>query len=218
MTLERLAVPSEDVLGTNYTVTSLTVSDYNPSIDGTVTLTVTVKDVYNAPVVGEEVTVTASEGNFTRYNGSTITGASSYTGTTNSSGQFTLTYACSEWGLITFSAKNHKAQISVSGWKQVQSLSSDRVIVYTDGKNAKIRISGIFITSTSAGEYNLGTINSAYQPSENYSTNYVASEVTHYPVYIRSDDTVLHIKKTSTSDSNIEVYCTLYYPLKTPLY
>ena len=131
MTLERLGVPSEDVLGTNYTVTSLTVSDYNPSIDGTVTLTVTVKDVYNAPVVGEEVTVTASEGNFTQYNGSTITGASSYTGTTNSSGQFTLTYSCTEWGLITFSAKNHNGlQIRVTGYKLIKSTTNDLIKLY----------------------------------------------------------------------------------------
>lgn len=218
MTLERLGVPSEDVLGTNYTVTSLTVSDYNPSIDGTVTLTVTVKDVYNAPVVGEEVTVTASEGNFTQYNGSTITGASSYTGTTNSSGQFTLTYSCSEWGLITFSAKNHKAQISVTGWKQVQSLASDRVIVYTDGKNAKIKIAGTFIFSTTAGKYNLGTLDSAYQPAENYSVNYSYGVTNYAPVYVKSDDLVIHLYKNASSSSNVTCNCTLFYPLGTPLY
>lgn len=218
MTLERLGVSGANVLGTNYTVTSLTVSDYNPNIDSTVTLTVTVKDVYNRPVVGEEVTVTASEGDFTQLDGSTITAASSVTGTTNSSGQFTLTYACSEWGLITFSANTTSTQVSVTGWKQVQSLSSDRVIVYTDGKNAKIRIGGTFTTSTSAGEFNLGTIDRAYKPLENYTTNYTTATTNYFPVYLRADDTVVHLYKASTTSSSIACYCTLFYPLKTPLY
>ena len=115
---ERYNVQASDVLGENYKITSVECSDYNPAIDGTITVTISVNDVYGDAVSGESVLVTASAGNFTKYNGSTITGASSYTGTTNSSGQFTLTYACSEWGLITFSAKNHNTlQILVKGYK-----------------------------------------------------------------------------------------------------
>ena len=115
---ERYNVAASAVLGENYKITNIECSDYNPSIDGNITVTITVNDVYGDAVSGESVLVTASAGNFTKYNGSTITGASSYTGTTNSSGQFTLTYACSEWGLITFSAKNHNTlQILVKGYK-----------------------------------------------------------------------------------------------------
>lgn len=119
MALERLRVNVAKVLGTNYTVTSLRVSDYNPNIDSTVTLTVTVKDVYNRPVVGDEVAVTASEGNFTKLNGSGITAASTVTGTTDSNGEFTLTYACSEWGLVTFSANKTSTQVNVTGWREI---------------------------------------------------------------------------------------------------
>lgn len=119
MALERLRVNVAKVLGTNYTVTSLRVSDYNPNIDSTVTLTVTVKDVYNRPVVGDEVAVTASEGNFIKLNGSGITAASTVTGTTDSNGEFTLTYACSEWGLVTFSANKTSTQVNVTGWREI---------------------------------------------------------------------------------------------------
>lgn len=119
MVLERLRVHVADVLGTNYTVTSLSVSDYNPKIDSTITVTVTVKDVYNRPVVGDEVAVTASEGNFTKLNGSGITAASTVTGTTDSNGEFTLTYTCSEWGLVTFSANNTSKQVHVTGWREI---------------------------------------------------------------------------------------------------
>ena len=119
MVLERLGVQVADVLGTNYTITSITASEYNPKIDSTVTLTVTVKDVYNRPVVGDEVAVTASEGNFTKLNGSGITAASTVTGTTDSNGEFTLTYTCSEWGLVTFSANNRAIQVHVTGWREI---------------------------------------------------------------------------------------------------
>lgn len=215
---ERYNVAASAVLGENYKITNIEASDYNPSIDGNITVTITVNDVYGDAISDESVTVTASEGNFTQLNGSDITSASSVTGTTNSSGEFTLTYSCTEWGLITFNANNVSTQVSVTGWKQVQSLSSDRVKVYTDGKNAKIKIGGTFSFSTSAGEYNLGTINSAYQPAENYSTIYASSAMTFYPVYILTNDTVVHLRKASSSSSNIDVYCTLFYPLKTPLY
>jgi len=215
---ERYNVPASDVLGENYKITNIEASDYNPTIDGNITVTITVTDVYGDAISDESVTVTASEGNFTQLNGSDITAASSVTGTTNSSGQFTLTYNCSIWGLITFSAKNHNTQISVTGWKQVESLSNGRVIVYTDGKNAKIRIGGTFSTSTSAGEYNLGTINTAYQPDANYNTNYTTATTNYFPVYLKAYDTVLHLYKGSTSSSSIACYCTLLYQLKTPLY
>ena len=215
---ERYNVSASDVLGENYKITSVECSDYNPSIDSNITVTITVNDVYGDAVSGESVTVTASEGNFTQLNGSDITSASSVTGTTNSSGEFTLTYACSVWGLITFTANNKTTQANVTRWKQVQSLASDRVIVYTDGKNAKIKIAGTFIFSTTAGEYNLGTLDSAYQPAENYSVNYSYGVTNYAPVYVKSDDLVIHLYKNASSSSNVTCNCTLFYPLKTPLY
>ena len=215
---ERYNVAASDVLGDNYEITNIVCSDYNPSIDSTITVTVSVDDVYGDAVSGESVTVTVSEGNFTQLNGSDITTASSVTGTTNSSGEFTLTYSCTEWGLITFTANNKSTQVNVTGWKQVQSLNNDRVVVYTDGKNAKIKISGTFVTSTSAGEYQLATINSAYQPDATYSTNYSYGATLYSPVYLKLDDTVVRLQKGSTSSANVACYCTLYYPLGTPLY
>ena len=110
---------STEVLGDNYSIISLECDEYNPNIDGTVTLTVTAKSVYGNPIEDMEIPVTASDGNFTELNGSSITGASTVTGTTDSNGEFTLTYACSEWGLITFSAKNHNTQIRVAGFRKI---------------------------------------------------------------------------------------------------
>ncbi len=110
---------SEEFAGANFYNTNIAVSDYNPSIDSTVTVTITVTNAEGDPVEDASVPVTASEGQFTKLNNTTITAASSVTGTTNSSGQFTLTYSCTEWGLITFSANNNKAHVRVIGWRTV---------------------------------------------------------------------------------------------------
>ena len=116
---ERYNVQASTILGENYKITNIECSDYNPTIDDNITVTITVTDVYEDPIEGENVTVTATGGTFTQLNGSSITAAATVTGTTNSSGQFTLTYTCTEWGLITFTANNKSTQIRVNGWRSV---------------------------------------------------------------------------------------------------
>ena len=134
---ERYNVQASTILGENYKITSIECSDYNPTIDDYITVTITVNDVYGDSVEGENVTVTASEGTFAQLNGSDITSASSVTGTTNSSGQFTLTYACSVWGLISFTANNTTTQIKVGGYK---SLSLTNGTLYYDNEKAMAKL------------------------------------------------------------------------------
>lgn len=163
-------VTSEELLGDNYLNIDIACSSYNPTIDGTVTVTVTVKDVYGDAVSGEEVTITASEGNFTAYNGSSITGASSHTGTTNSSGQFTLTYTCSEWGLITFSANNHNTQIRVTGFKKIVENTTYTLMVDESTRCCRIEAhrTGVTITSgQSFSGYSDFVIPTKYYPKNN---------------------------------------------------
>jgi len=138
---ERYNVAASAVLGENYEITNIECSDYNPSIDGNITVTITVNDVYGDAVSGESVTVTASEGTFTQLNGSDITAAASVTGTTNSSGQFTLTYTCSEWGLITFTANNKTTQVKVGGYKTTTPHNYYTLYEYEDRVGLKINIS-----------------------------------------------------------------------------
>ena len=137
---ERYNVEVEDVLGENYKITNIECSDYNPSIDEDITVTITVNDVYGDSVEGENVTVTASEGTFTQLNGSDITAASSVTGTTNSSGQFTLTYNCSDWGLITFTANNKTTQVKVGGYKTTTPHTNYTLYEFEDRVGLKINV------------------------------------------------------------------------------
>ena len=104
---------------TDYIVTSISCSDYNPTIDGTVTVTVFVGDSEGVGIQGVSVPVTCSSGQFTKLNNNTITAASTVTGTTGANGTFTLTYSCTEWGLITFSANNNHIQVKVRGWREI---------------------------------------------------------------------------------------------------
>ena len=166
---ERYNVAASAVLGENYKITSIECSDYNPAIDGTITVTISVNDVYGDAVSGESVTVTVSEGNFTQLNGSDITSASSVTGTTNSSGQFTLTYSCSEWGLITFSANTTSKQVNVTGRKQVLNNITYELWVDESTRLAVViaNRSGVTIGAGDGFNYNDFKIPSKYRPSTN---------------------------------------------------
>ena len=137
---ERYNVEVEDVLGENYKITNIECSDYNPSIEGNITVTITVNDVYGDAVSGESVTVTVSDGTFTQLNGSDITASDSVTGTTNSSGQFTLTYTCSEWGLITFTANNKTTQVKVGGYKTTTPHTNYTIYEFEDKVGLKINV------------------------------------------------------------------------------
>ena len=207
----KLTIPSEDILGDNYNITDISVSNYNPTIDGTVTLTVTVKDVYGDAVSGESVLVTASAGNFTKYNGSTITGASSYTGTTNSSGQFTLTYTCSEWGLITFSANNNFTQIMVKGWRQLKTFTNTGVIK-TNGEQVHIFCNETISNVGSRATYGIGTVTVGYAPSTVVAVEASADQAANHKFIVKADGSISVVNATSSSAS-ITVWNTIVYPL-----
>lgn len=122
--MTRLSVPSEDVLGENYKITNITASNYNPTIDSTITVTITVKDVYGDEIEDEYVTITCNVGKFTKLNGSTISDTQSVIAQTDNDGEISLTYTCSEWGLVTFSANTKNIQIIVKGWRYIQGTNS----------------------------------------------------------------------------------------------
>ena len=133
---------------TDYLVTSISCDNYNPTIDGTVTVTVFVGDSDGNGVQGVSVPVTASSGNFTKLNGASITAASTVTGTTGVNGTFTLIYSCSEWGLITFSANTVNKQILVKGYKTIKDDSGIRVRVNGDSVECRIVISSTTFTTS----------------------------------------------------------------------
>ena len=215
---ERYNVQASTILGANYELTSIECSDYNPDIDDSITVTITVTDVYGDAVSGESVLVTASDGNFTQLNGSNITNASSVTGTTNSSGQFTLTYACSEWGLITFSANNTNTQVNVTGWKQVATTTVSGVTYtcYVDGNGCgRVDVSCSSVSFASGHSHEATNwIPDAYKPIGYY---YILTERTTSNtliVYLWSYQTLIGITNTSSSSQTKSLNSTIVYAYK----
>ena len=203
---ERYNVAASAVLGDNYEITIIECSDYNPNIDSTITVTVTVKDVYGDAVSGESVTVTASEGTFTQLNGSDITSDSSVTGTTNSSGQFTLTYTCSEWGLITFSANNTSNQINVVGWKEVwrNTANNPKIQVFRNADHCRLKIDTYTVSSmnTTWTQYGSTAFLNDWKPSQ-----VVAFIGYDYTFLLRvGDDGKLYWRTVSGTLSNKNLY------------
>lgn len=85
---------------------SISCSDYNPTIDSEISVTVKVTNQAGNPVSGQSVSIAKNN-------------VSWKNGVTGSNGEFTTTYTCSEWGLVTFSANNKNIQVRVTGWRTV---------------------------------------------------------------------------------------------------
>ena len=85
---------------------SISCSNYNPTIDTDISVTVKVTNQAGNPVVGHTVSILKNNSSWK-------------SGTTGSNGEFTTTYTCSEWGLITFSANTTSKQVNVTGRKQM---------------------------------------------------------------------------------------------------
>ena len=87
----------------------ISLSSYNvvasSETPATVTATVKVTNAAGAAVSNMPVTLSINGDN--------------YNGTTNSSGKFSMNYSTSETGLHTFSVKNQKIQLNVTGWETI---------------------------------------------------------------------------------------------------
>ena len=207
---ERYNVAASAVLGENYKITDIECSDYNPNIDNSITVTITVTDVYGDAISGESVTVTASEGNFTQLNGSDITAASSVTGTTNSSGQFTLTYNCTHWGLITFVANNTSNQIRVSGWRQLKTFGTTGV-VKTNGEYVYIYCADAISNVTSRQTRGIGTVTTGYEPPSYFAVEASQDQAANHKFIVGTNGNI-SVSNATTSTTTIQVSNSIIYP------
>ena len=200
---------------TDYLVTSISCDNYNPTIDGTVTVTVFVGDSDGNGVQGVSVPVTASSGNFTKLNGASITAASTVTGTTGVNGTFTLTYSCTEWGLITFSANNENIQIKVTGFKQVAQTTVSGV-TYTCSVNGEgVGRVNLKCTSVSFAAGNsheaLNWIPSQYTPKGYYHTLTERKVSNTLILYLWEYKSLVGITNTSTSSQTRNLDIAIVY-------
>ena len=99
-------IKTSDILGDNYYIYELTSSNYTPALNGTITITCTMKDVYGA---------VASSKSITLYQNGTSKGAK----TTNSSGVATWSITCSTAGLQKFNIKDTSIEVFVDNKSNV---------------------------------------------------------------------------------------------------
>ena len=130
---------------------SISCSNYNPTIDTDISVTVKVTNQAGNPVVGHTVSILKNNSSWK-------------SGTTGSNGEFTTTYTCSEWGLITFSANTVNKQILVKGYKTIKDDSGIRVRVNGDSVECRIVISSTTFT-TSFTQFTGQTIPEGYRPN-----------------------------------------------------
>lgn len=202
--MTRFSVKLKNILGLSYYRYELTSSTYNATIDTAFTITCKVTDIFGNNVNNKAVTL--------YHNGTSVSIQN-----TNSNGVATWNITPTSWGIHDFNVGNTHTQVQVGGWKQINTYLSDRVVLYSDGRNGYIKVNGTFSWSTDAGVHDLTTIDSTYFPKNNATTNYDPSSRTLMPVYIYTTGT-LRVNKAQTSSSSLTIVCSLYYPLATPQY
>lgn len=126
---------------------NISASNYNPTIDSTVTITVTVTDGNDDPVTSHSFTLNA--------NGTDVSL------TTNSSGVATHTYTCSNWGVHTFNVETSNCQIKVKGYKQTVNDTNYQVYENEEHYYVVINTDVTFSSTSWAGVF---TIPEPYRP------------------------------------------------------
>lgn len=104
---------------------SLTASNYNPNIDNNIDLTVTVTDVFGAPLQNKNITL--------YHNGNMVS-----TKATNSDGVAVWNYNCNTWGMQFFSVNDVICQVYVDGWRKIDGSDGGSWSLYRNKTHGKL--------------------------------------------------------------------------------
>ena len=178
----------------------LTCSDYNPTVDSTVTVTCRVTDFYGEAVSGESVTLYC--------NGSSVSAS-----ITNNQGIATWTVTVDALGLNSFSVANSKLAINVIGWREVTLPSS--VTSYCNlYVNDALRIcdfkyyrTDYNFTKTSSITLHTGLIPEDYRPL----VNVICASFNDVIVAGIITDGSLSVASSETGSKNINISATWHY-------
>ena len=173
---------------------SISCSNYNPTIDTDISVTVKVTNQAGNPVVGHTVSILKNNSSWK-------------SGTTGSNGEFTTTYTCSEWGLTTFSANNHNStQILVEGFRQIFGNTTDnpKIIVEREGNKARLIMLGYTANlTTSFVQYGSTAFLSSVKPKQ--ALLFVGYDDT-FLLRVSEDGKLYWRSNTGSSQSNKNLY------------
>ena len=217
---ERSSISLAEVLGENYYIDKLTSSEYSPAVGDTVTITLSVNDVFGDPANGQTRTVTCTGGSFVSVNGSSITSSSSVSVTTGSDGTVTLGLSVSVADTITVSDGRAECVVcslgdslaNLMGFTLVHSGASDKIRVYSNGLLVYFTMQGSFTMSANA-DTNTGTIPSQYAP--NVPITVATHPSSNNKLVINDNGSLLYHNFTTSTSQTLRVG--VAYPLKATL-
>ena len=175
----------------------MSVSDYNPTIDSTVTVGVFVTDGNNSPVHNHTFRLRIGD-------------STSVTLTTDSEGYASYTHTCSDWGVCRFSVKSYSTHINVTGQKIVKKGSNWSGVDYTlyvDEANRNATLSMTLtnknIASGTSNYEMTGWIPSKYRPhSQKFIQGYRGNNNLFYVFY---DGRIGVANLTSSTQTNVTI-------------
>ena len=164
---ERSSISLEEVLGDNYYIDKLTSSEYSPAVGDTVTITLTVNDVFGDPASGQTRTVTCTGGQFVSMNGTSITASTSVDVTTGSGGTVTLGLSVNVADVITVSDGRAECVVSSlsTSIKNWSTTNFGNATVYYNDYYCYVRINQPSNTNTVPTTYSMN-ITSNYAPHD----------------------------------------------------
>jgi len=200
---ERSNVSISEILGDNYYIDKLTSNDYSPSVGDTVTITLSVKDVFGDPANGQTRTVTCTSGQFVSMNGTSITASSSVDVTTGSGGTVTLGLSVSVADNITVSDGRVECVVS-SLSTSIANLVTVQKVTLSKTNASLTNHSSVDLTATI-------TIPTGYKVLDYYTRNYTGvTDVSR----LELNGTTLSVRgwnHTGQTQSNVYIYVGVLY-------
>ena len=200
---ERSSVSIEQILGENYYIDKLTSSEYSPSVGDTVTITLSVNDVFGDPANGQTRTVTCTGGSFVSVNGTGITASDSVDVTTGSGGTVTLGLSVSVADNIIVSDGRAECVVSSLSTSIANLVTVERVNLVKTNANLTNH-SSVDLTATI-------TIPNGYKVLDYYTRNYTGiTDISRLDL----NGTTLSVRgwnHTGQTQSNVYIYVGVLY-------
>ena len=138
-TLSDEKVPSEKLVKNTidgFVQYELSSSDYNPTIDSTITITCTCKNVLGNPIANKTLDLM-------------MNGVSQGTSTTNGNGITTWTITVGDWENKHFHIGNATLDIKANGWKEVwrNTTTNPKIQVFRNADHCRLQFTGYAVSS-----------------------------------------------------------------------